>query len=182
MQSASQERREEMLARFARECKLLQSVKHPNIVRFLGVYLEETSHLPYLIMEYVDVTLANYLQKHGVPEATVYYNILSDTALGLRYMHRQTPPIIHRDLSANNVLLSSSMQAKILDLGVAKVLDISPAEKTHITQTQAPGTDSYMPPEALVDRPTYDTSLLWRVYSLLKRCVLICQSHCCHEY
>ena len=158
-QSASQEKREEMLVRFARECKLLQSVKHPNIVRFLGVYLEETSHLPYLVMEYVDITLANYLQKHGVPEATVYYNILSDTALGLRYMHHQTPPIIHRDLSANNVLLSSSMQAKISDLGVAKVLDISPTEKTHITQTQAPGTDSYMPPEALVNRPTYDTSI-----------------------
>ena len=51
------------------------------------------------------------------------------------------------------------MQAKISDLGVAKVLDISPTEKTHITQTQAPGTDSYMPPEALVDRPTYDSSI-----------------------
>ena len=57
-------------------------------------------------MEYVDITLANYLQKHGVPEATVYYNILSDTVLGLHYMHHQTPPIIHRDLSANNVPLS----------------------------------------------------------------------------
>ena len=47
-----------MLARFARECKLLQALKHPNIVQFLGVYLEETSHLPYLVMEYVDITLA----------------------------------------------------------------------------------------------------------------------------
>ena len=146
-------------------------------MRFLGVYLEENSHLPYLVMEYVDITLANYLQKHGVPEATVYYNILSDTVLGLCYTHHQIPPIIHRDLSANNVFLSSSMQAKISDLGVAKVLDISPTEKTHITQTQAPETDSYMPPEALVDRPTYDTSI--DVFCIcgthFKHCLLIGQ-------
>ena len=157
--AASRERRDEMLARFARECKLLQSVKHPNIVRFLGVHAEPGSHLPYLVMEYVDMTLASYLDKNGVPEAPVYYNLLSDVALGLRYMHQQTPPIMHRDLSANNVLLTSSLQAKISDLGVSKVLDISPAEKTRITQTQTPGVLCYMPPEALMERPDYDTSI-----------------------
>ena len=158
-ESASQERREDLLTRFARECKLLQGVKHPNIVRFLGVYVEADSQLPYLIMEYLDITLAGYLQKNGVPEAPVYYNILSDVALGLRYMHQQSPPIIHRDLSANNVLLSASLQAKISDLGVSKVLDISPTQKTRITQTQAPGTLCYMPPEALVEKPKYDESI-----------------------
>lgn len=158
-ESASQENRDDMLTRFALECKLLQGVKHPNIVRFLGVYIEEKSHLPYLVMEYVDKTLASYLQKNGVPEAPLYYNILSDVALGLRYLHQQSPPIMHRDLSANNVLLSSSMQAKISDLGIAKVLDISPSQKTGVTQTQAPGALCYMPPEALVGRPEYDTSI-----------------------
>ena len=157
--AASRERRDEMLTRFARECKLLQSVKHPNIVRFLGVHAEPDSHLPYLVMEYVDTTLASHLDKNGVPEAPVYYNILSDVALGLRYMHQQTPPIMHRDLSANNVLLTSSLQAKISDLGVSKVLDISPAERTRITQTQTPGALCYMPPEALLEKPDYDTSI-----------------------
>ena len=157
-QAASQQRREDLLMRFARECKLLQSVKHPNIVRFLGVHVDPDSPLPYLVMEYVDVTLASHLQKHGVPEAAICYNILSDVALGIRYLHQQTPPIVHRDISANNVLLASSLQAKVSDLGVSKVLDITPSERT-VTHTQAPGTHCYMPPEALQERPTYNSSI-----------------------
>ena len=157
--ASPQEQRDDILTRFARECNLLQSVKHPNIVRFLGVHVEPDVNLPYLVMEYVDVALATYLERNGVPEAPVYYNILSDVALGLRYLHQQNPPILHRDFTANNVLLTSSLQAKITDLGVSKVLDITPSEKLRVTQTRAPGTQCYMPPEALVDRPHYDTTI-----------------------
>ena len=148
---------DEMIRRFAEECKLLQCVKHPNIVRFLGVHLEKGSQLPYLVMELLDSTLSGYLEKHGVPDAPTYYNILSDVALGLRYLHQQSPPIIHRDLSANNVLLSSSLQAKISDLGVAKVLNLTQGQTARMTTV--PGTTIYMPPEALVDFPRYNTAI-----------------------
>ena len=158
-QTAPQEQRDEMLARFTQECNLLQSVKHQNIVRFLGVHVERDSHLPYLVMEYVDITLAAHLGKNGVPDAPIYYNILSDVALGVRYLHQQTPPILHRDLTANNILLTSSLQAKISDLGVSKVLNITPSEKLRMTQTRAPGTQCYMPPESLVEHPQYDTTI-----------------------
>ena len=146
-----------ILSRFADECKLLQRIQHPNIVEFLGVYLEKGCQVPCLVMECLDSTLAAYLDKQGVPDPPTYYDILSDVALGLRYLHQKSPPIVHRDLSANNVLLSSTLQAKISDLGVAKVLNISPATKSRMTK--APGTPCYMPPEALVDNPHYDTTI-----------------------
>ena len=123
----------------------------------VGVYLEKGCQVPCLVMECLDSTLAAYLDKQGVPDPPTYYNILSDVALGLRYLHQKSPPIVHRDLTANNVLLSSTLQAKISDLGVARVLNISPAKKSRMTK--APGTPSYMPPEALVDNPHYDTTI-----------------------
>ena len=97
--------------------------------------------------------------RYGVLPEAISYGILRDVALGLRYLHEHSPPIIHRDLSANNVLLTSSMSAKISDLGVAKILNITPVQMTQRMSTQAPGTPCYMPPEALMARPTYTSKI-----------------------
>ena len=156
---ATEEQRTEMLSRFADECSMLQRVVHPNVVQFVGVHLEKAAQLPYLVMEFMNKTLSEHLEKNGVPDTSTYYSILSDIALGLQFLHQQSPPIIHRDLSANNVLLNSSMQAKISDLGVSKILNLSPTEISRITQTKAPGTPCYMPPEALEDNPKYDSTI-----------------------
>ena len=99
------------------------------------------------------------LYRHGVLSERISYGILRDVALGLRYLHEHSPSIIHRDLSANNVLLTPSMSAKISDLGVAKILNLSPAQMTEKMSTQAPGTPCYMPPEALMSRPTYTSKI-----------------------
>ena len=88
-------------------------------------------------------------------------------ALGLRYLHEHSPPIVHRDLSANNVLMTTSMSAKISDLGVAKMLNITPAQMTQRMSTKAPGTPCYMPPEALMDRPTYTSKIDSYSYGVL---------------
>ena len=66
-------------------------------------------------------------------------------ALGLRYLHTRNPPITHRDLSSNNVLLSTGMEGKIGDLGTARSVDSTRQSK----MTKAPGTVDFMPPEAL---------------------------------
>ena len=74
---------------------------------------------------------------------------------GLWYLHGHHPPIVHRDLSPNNVLLTSHFVAKISDLGVAKVIQA----ESRKTKTRAPGTVDFMPPEALLEIPEYGPPL-----------------------
>ena len=143
--------------RFEEECRLLAQMCHPNIVQFIGVYFEEGSRVPILVMEFLPTTLARCIDTYGVLPEEVSYSILHDVALGLYHLHSQTPPIIHRDLSANNVLLATNMTAKISDLGVARILNLTPQQMSRMTST--PGTPAYMPPEAMRANPRYDASI-----------------------
>lgn len=142
-----------LLQRFEAEYCILAKLRHPNIVQYLGVYFE--SGTPILVMECLHTTLSHCIEQHGILPNEIAYPILQNIALGLCYLHGQMPPFIHRDLSANNVLLTSDMKAKIADLGVAKILDVTPAQKSHMTSV--PGTPVYMPPEAMAKNPAYDT-------------------------
>ena len=143
--------------RFEEECRLLSQVRHPNIVQFLGVYFQQRVQAPILVMEFLSTNLTSCIEQYGILPKEISYSILHDVALGLCYLHSQTPPIIHRDLSSNNVLLTPNMTAKISDLGVARILNLTPLQVSHMTGT--PGTPAYMPPEVMVANPVYDTSV-----------------------
>ena len=162
--NATPQQREDMLTRFQGECELLSRLHHPCIVQFMGVYFEEGTPLPVLVMERLHSTLAATIDRYGVLPDQISYGILCDVSLGLRYLHEHSPPIVHRDLSVNNVLLTPHMSGKISDLGVAKMLNLSPAQMTQLVQTKAPGTPCYMPPEALSSRPKYNTKI--DIYSM----------------
>ncbi len=110
-------------------------------------------------MEYLHTTLSDCLEKYGVLPENISYEILRDVALGLRYLHEQSPPVIHRDLSANNILLASDMSAKISDLGVAKIVNLTSAQITQRITTQTPGCPCYMPPESLIAKPSYTSKI-----------------------
>lgn len=142
---------------FKEECRLLSQLRHPHVVQFIGVYFEPGSNVPALVMEQLSTTLARHLANYGVPREDVAFSILCDTALALRYLHGHKPPIIHRDLPANNVLLTDGLRAKVSDLGVARILNLTPLQLRNLTQ--APGSPPYMPPEALVANPIYTTSI-----------------------
>ena len=143
--------------RFEEECRLLSQVRHPNIVQFLGVYFQQRVQAPILVMEFLPTDLTSCIEQYGILPKEISYSILHNVALGLCYLHCQTPPIIHRDLSSNNVLLTPNMTAKISDLGVARILNLTPLQVSRMTQT--PGTPAYMPPEVMVANPKYDTSV-----------------------
>ena len=146
---------------FVRECQLMSTLRHPNIVQFLGVCFFPDSRLPALVMERLLTSLHDLLDPETdlppPPDAPKPFfplnlkcSILHDVASGLTYLHERSPPIIHRDLSARNVLLNSGMVAKIADLGVARIV---PRMKAAATMTKGPGTGVYMPPEALESKP-----------------------------
>ena len=151
--------------RFEEECRLLSLVRHPNIVQFLGVYFQQGVRAPILVMEFLPNNLTSCIEQYGILPKEISYATLHDVALGLRYLHSQIPPIIHRDLSSNNILLTSNMTAKISDLGVARILNLTPLQVSHMTQT--PGTPAYMPPEVMVANPKYDTSVDEFSYGIL---------------
>ncbi len=153
------------MVRFEKECLLLSQLQHPNIVEFFGVFFQDESQAPILVMEYLPTDLTSCLKKKGLFPNETNYSILRDIAQGLDYLHNQSPPIIHRDLTSNNILLTSSMTAKISDLGVAKIVDKSPLLVSRMTQT--PGTPAYMPPEVMIANPTYDASVDEFSYGIL---------------
>ena len=152
--------------RFEEECCLLSQVRHPNIVQFLGVYFQQGVQAPILVMDFLPSNLTSCIEQYGILPKEIIYATLHDVALGLRYLHSQTPPIIHRDLSSNNILLTPNMTAKISDLGVARMLNpVTPLQVSHMTQTS--GTPAYMPPEVMVANPKYDTSVDEFSYGIL---------------
>ena len=142
--------------KFFNECVLLSKLKHPNIVQFLGVH--STRGNEYLVMEYMHMDLAVCLKTYPDIPASIKVSILHDVSYGLLHLHSQDPPIIHRDLTATNILLTQYMRAKIADLGVSKIFDIQQLHSA-TEQTMAPGTKAYMPPEALIPCPKYDFKL-----------------------
>ena len=151
--------------RFEEECRLLSQVRHPNIVQFLGVCFQQRVRAPILVMEFLPTNLTYCIDQYGILPKEISYSILHDVALGLCYLHSQTPAIIHRDLSSNNVLLTTNMTAKISDMGVARILNLTPLQVSRMTQT--PGTPAYMPPEVMVANPKYDTSVDEFSYGIL---------------
>ena len=132
---------------FLRECEQSSRLRHPNIVRFFGIYHPPGARVPSLVMERLHCSLTSLLENNPVVSIATKITIIKDVALGLRYLHTCNPPIIHRDLSSNNVLLSKGMEGKIGDLGTARLVD--PRRQSRMTK--APGTVDFMPPEALED-------------------------------
>ena len=148
-------------AQFVRECQLMSTLRHPNIVQFLGVCFLPGSRLPTLVMERLLTSLHDLLDPETdtppPPDApkpffplSLKCSILHNVACGLAYLHERSPPIIHRDLSARNVLLNSGMVAKIADLGVARIV---PRMRVAVTMTKGPGAIIYMSPEAMESKP-----------------------------
>ena len=146
-----------MINRFICECKLMAKIRHPNIVQFMGLCMFDESVHPVLVMEKLDVNFEYILDTHKNVPLPLILRIFKDINKGLIHMHCQKPPIIHRDLTARNILINqASMSAKIADLGNALMID---PVKLSNTLSQAPGTLPYMPPEALQFKPTYDSTL-----------------------
>ena len=158
----AKETAEENIRKFVEECKLMNRLRHPNIVQFIGIWVAESS-LPALVMEKMLMSLHDLLEpdeampKTPTPQIPLglKYTILQDIAQGIAFLHNQSPPVVHRDLSARNVLLNSAMVAKIADMGMARILP----DKPNVTMTKAPGAHVYMPPEALENKSHYDTSI-----------------------
>ena len=149
---------------FMRECRQCSTLRHPNVIQFLGVYypsvegaggVQGRMRLPVMVMEMMADSLTSLVHKYEKIPVHIKFSIINDVSLGLCYLHNHDPPIVHRDLSPNNILLMAHHVAKISDLGVAKVIKADSRK----TMTKAPGTVDFMPPESLANTPVYGPPL-----------------------
>ncbi|GJN12033.1 hypothetical protein PR202_ga30276 [Eleusine coracana subsp. coracana] len=115
---------------FSAEVRTLGSIRHKNIVRFLGCCWNKTTRL--LMYDYMpNGSLGAVLHERGrcgggaqQLEWDVRYRIVLGAAQGLAYLHHDcVPPIVHRDIKANNILIGLDFEAYIADFGLAKLVE-----------------------------------------------------------
>ncbi len=144
--------------KFYRECLLLSRMHHPNIVQFMGVHYgprKDYGKELTLVMERLYMNLEDCLEQYYNIDMWLKISILLDISQGLLYLHSRG--VVHRDLTAPNILLTTSFHAKIADLGVSRIIDVHPLAASKLSMI--PGTLGYMPPEALEENPEYGSAL-----------------------
>jgi calcium-dependent protein kinase len=139
-----------------REVQILQKVRHPAIVKFLGCF-EDPEHI-YIVTELCEAgNLMNRISQMGTLQEKEVQNMSRSLLEALRYMHAMT--ICHRDLKPENILFTKDGHPKIVDFGLARVL-----EQARVVSIV--GTPYYLAPE--VTEGKYNTKCdMWSLGVLL---------------
>ncbi|MGB8582807.1 MAG: protein kinase [Candidatus Sulfotelmatobacter sp.] len=129
---------------FYKECDVLASMSHPNIVEIfdIGEFEEEGKKKPYFVMPLLPGTTLDYFIRKASHRLTVErtIDIISQTCRGLQAAHERG--LVHRDLKPSNIFVMEDDSVKIIDFGVAHMAD------AHTTRAQK-GTLLYMSPEQI---------------------------------
>jgi serine/threonine protein kinase len=141
------------VARFQREAKALAKLSHPGIVQAYDS--EEDNGRHFLVMEYVEgQSLLDVLKRDGRIAPTYAADYIHQAAAALQHAHDKG--LVHRDLKPSNLLLSSSGQIKILDLGLARFLQDQIGDPTKTREGMGMGTPDYAAPEQFRDAHNVD--------------------------
>ena len=132
------------LKSFENEAQILSKIRHRNIVKLHGFCLHRRSM--FLVYQFMERGSLFCMLSHEVEalelDWTKRLNVVKSIAHALSYMHHDcSPPIIHRDISSNNVLLNSQLEAFVSDFGTARLLDPDSS-----IQTLLVGTYGYIAP------------------------------------
>ena len=147
-----------LISNFEAECLTWSKLRHPGVVQFLGVHMDRRCRLPVLVMEKMDISLRAYLEDHSKVQFPLYQKafVLRQVTQALAYLHSQNPPLVHHDLSPNNVLLNvASFVTKVSDFGMSRAINPSALSQ----KSSIKGTLAFMAPEALHDPPRYNEKL-----------------------
>ena len=116
------------LQRFRDERRILATLDHPNIARLIDGGAT-TDGLSYFVMEYVDgVALDSYCETANLP-VTERLHLFGQVCAAVQYAHQRL--VIHRDIKSRNILVTAAGTPKLLDFGIAKLLDQDLAEGEH---------------------------------------------------
>jgi serine/threonine-protein kinase len=125
--------RSEIYTHFIRERQILAGLNHENIARLYDGGVTD-SNIPYLIMEYVDGTPIDvYCNKHRL-SVSERIELFKSVCNALVYAHKNL--VIHRDLKPENILITDSGNVKVMDFGIARLVDTSASDSSNTDVTQ----------------------------------------------
>jgi non-specific serine/threonine protein kinase/serine/threonine-protein kinase len=152
---------DEVLRRFQSEREILARLNHPNIARLLDAGTTDDG-LPYFVMDYVDGKPITRYADDDRLSLTERLNQFRVVCSAVGYAHQNL--IIHRDLKPNNVLVTNEGEVKLLDFGIAKLVQQVESEHPNVTITMLRVmTPEYASPEQVKGEPVTTVS---DVYSL----------------
>ena len=153
--------------RMAREREILATLTHPNIARLYDAGLTDEGQ-PYLALEYVEgVPIDTYCIEHEL-DIPARLRLFLQAAAAIAYAHNRL--VVHRDLKPENILVTQDGEVKLLDFGIAKLLEHGEAKETKLTEFAGRAlTPDYASPEQIAGQPITVAS---DVYSLG---VLLCK-------
>ena len=152
-------------ARIAAEARAAAAISHPNVVAIHDV--GTSGDITYVAMELVDGESLRSVIAHGPMAVDRACELALDLVLGLAAAHARG--VIHRDLKPENLIVASDGRLRILDFGLAKILDAAPLDETEPGTVQ--GTPGYMAPEQARGEPADARSDLFAVGAIVHELV-----------
>ena len=151
---------EKMRDRFRLEQSLLAGLNHPNIAQLFDAQVAAEAW-PYFVMEYVDGGPVDEYCQNNALSIKDRVRLFIDIVDAVAYAHSRL--VIHRDIKPSNVLVTSEGRAKLLDFGIAKLLEGGDAERSRLV----PLTPRYASPEQLLGQPVTIASDIFQLGHLL---------------
>jgi serine/threonine-protein kinase len=165
------EQAQDLVPRFLAERQILANLDHPNIARLLdgGLTLEGW---PYLVMELVDgIPIDEYCHGHRLPTIE-RLRLFRTVCSAVEYTHHNL--VVHRDIKPANILINTKRVPKLLDFGIAELVDAAGADRDPTAPAVPMMTPEYASPEQILGRPVTTASDVFALgillYELLAGC------------